>query len=95
MVLIAAILCMTFSLLFLVLYAFIIDIKNPVAANIWMGVLTIAFLAFAGIVVETHSTDAAQEIAIFGYGLGIFVAIWRTVLMIKFANAAKKERDKK
>lgn len=89
MVLIAASLSLVSSIAFLVLYAFVIDIKNSVAANIWVGILVLAFLSTSGVIVELRGVESAKEVTIFAYSLATFVCVWRTVLMVRLA------RDKK
>lgn len=89
MVLIAASLSLVSSVAFLILYAFVIDIKNSVAANIWAGILALAFLSVSGVIVELHGVESSKEVAAFAYLLAAFVCVWRIVLMARLA------RDKK
>lgn len=91
MVLMAALVCFFSSTLFIILYALIIDINNKLAANIWVGIFSLACLSLAGIFLEIGHVKQAEYFAVFAYGLGTFVSLWRIKLMVQLARSNKKD----
>ena len=97
MIEIAASICFIVSIVFLALYAVIMDLRNEVAANIWTGVLSIAILSLAGIILENDRKSSSEIVAVVAYSLGAFVSSWRIYLVIKFSmkNLRISESDDK
>lgn len=91
MLLTVAIFSLLSGLAFLLIYSFIIDVRNPVASNMWLSMVAFVVVAFAAILLETGATEISRDVGLVGFTSGGIVIIWRIIIMLKLAKDRKND----